>query len=104
VIAKVGPKGQIVIPKEVRDGLGVRPGSVVRLRWRREDGVLELTRAWDDLIADAPGYIQQFWGTESRARSATDELLALRRGDLDIDEKQAARWAGKRSSSTRSRS
>jgi AbrB family looped-hinge helix DNA binding protein len=104
VIAKVGPKGQIVIPKEVRDALGVRPGSVVSLRWRKDDGVLELTKAWDDAIADAPAYIRQFWSPESRDRSATDELLAMRRNDLDIDEGQAARWTGGQSSSTRNRS
>lgn len=104
MIAKVGPKGQIVIPKEVRDGLGVRPGSAVSLVWRREDGVVELAKAWDDPIADAPAYMQRFWSADSRRQPATEELLATRHEDHGIEEREFARWAGKRSSSTRSRS
>lgn len=31
VWTKVGPKGQIVLRKEIREAIGVKPGSVVRL-------------------------------------------------------------------------
>ncbi len=103
MIAKVGPKGQIVIPKEVRDGMGVRPGSVVSLHWR-EDGVLELSKAWDDPIADAPGYIRQFWSAEAGEQPASDELLAMRRADRETEERQFARWTRQPSSSTLKRS
>ena len=103
MIAKVGPKGQIVIPKEVRDGMGVRPGSSVSLRWRA-DGVLELSKAWDDPIVDAPGYVRRFWNADAGDPSASDELLAMRRRDREADERQFARWTRRPSSSTRSRS
>ncbi len=38
----VSSKGQIVIPKEVRDALGLHTGSEVSVR-TREDGIVEIT-------------------------------------------------------------
>jgi AbrB family looped-hinge helix DNA binding protein len=35
---KVGPKGQVVIPKEIRDQLGIEPGDEVSF-WREGDHV-----------------------------------------------------------------
>jgi len=35
---KVGPKGQVVIPKEIRDQLGIEPGDEVSF-WRDGDHV-----------------------------------------------------------------
>jgi len=35
---RVGPKGQVVIPKELRDELGIRPGDEVSF-WRDGDHV-----------------------------------------------------------------
>ncbi len=35
---KVGPKGQVVIPKELRDALGIAPGDAVTF-WREGDHV-----------------------------------------------------------------
>jgi AbrB family looped-hinge helix DNA binding protein len=37
-IHRVGPKGQIVIPKALRDELGIEPGCEVSI-WRHEDHV-----------------------------------------------------------------
>ena len=36
---RVGPKGQVVIPKELRDDLGILPGDLVEF-WREGDHVI----------------------------------------------------------------
>ena len=36
---KLGPKGQIVIPKEVREMFGIAPGDTVALLADREQGI-----------------------------------------------------------------
>jgi len=37
--AKVGPKGQIVIPKEIRDMFGIEPGDSLVIMADRERGI-----------------------------------------------------------------
>jgi AbrB family looped-hinge helix DNA binding protein len=32
LLTKIGPKGQIVLRKEIRKALGIRPGSIVRTK------------------------------------------------------------------------
>jgi AbrB family looped-hinge helix DNA binding protein len=97
LIAKLGLKGQIVIPKEIRDQLGVASGSAVSLRWR-SDGVVEMTKAWNDPIADGPGYVQAAFRPGSPRRTANEILDEIDREDAEIDERQYQRWLGKRSS------
>jgi len=40
----VGPKGQVVIPKELRDRLGIRPGDRVDFFWETDRLVLRMAR------------------------------------------------------------
>ncbi len=77
---RVGPKGQVVIPKHYRDRLGLRPGTSVGFRLRPEDGVLEIVPTWADPIDDGPAAIQRLARGKARS-SASDELLALRSED-----------------------
>lgn len=43
---KVGPKGQIVIPKPIRDRMGINPADVVLLDMEGERATIEVVR-WD---------------------------------------------------------
>ncbi len=41
---RMGPRGQVVIPKELREALGLEPGDEITF-WREQDHV-SLRRAW----------------------------------------------------------
>lgn len=50
---KVGPKGQIVIPKEVRDMFGIEPGDVLMLLADAQKGIAIERMGIFSKIADA---------------------------------------------------
>jgi AbrB family looped-hinge helix DNA binding protein len=77
-IVKTSSKGQIVIPKEIREKLGVTPGEKVMLRIVGKHA--EITPIPDDSIKAMRGIIK---GGKSMAK----ELLAERKKDNKIDEK-----------------
>ncbi len=66
---KVGPKGQVVIPKDLRDQLGLEPGEEVTF-WRDGDQVIVRRRA------DTPPLKGRFAG-----RQLTDRLEHERAAD-----------------------
>ncbi|MBS7623051.1 AbrB/MazE/SpoVT family DNA-binding domain-containing protein [Candidatus Bathyarchaeota archaeon] len=47
---KIGSKGQVVIPKDVRQYVGVEPGSEVIFEVRGGEVVLKPSRAPDDIV------------------------------------------------------
>lgn len=72
----VTAKGQVTIPKPVRDLLGIGPGSRVDFR-RSDDGSVVL------VPEDKPpvkGRFARFRGHAGKGMS-TDEIMALTRGD-----------------------
>ena len=85
---RVGAKGQVVIPKAIRDELGIAPGDEVvfgvdgkdvRVR-RREDETAARGAAIDALVgilADGAG---------------TDDLMQARREERELEERKAQRW------------
>ncbi len=75
--ATVTSKGQVTIPKPVRDLLGIVPGTQVEFR-RLADGSVVLTRADD---ADRPA--SRFARLRGHAGQgpSTEAILALTRGE-----------------------
>ena len=77
-IVKASAKGQIVIPKEIREKLGITPGKRILLRMVNEHA--EITPLPDDPIKEMRGILK---GGKSLAK----ELIAERKKDNRIDEK-----------------
>ncbi|MBI4923470.1 MAG: AbrB/MazE/SpoVT family DNA-binding domain-containing protein [Devosia nanyangense] len=73
--ATVTAKGQITIPKAVRDALGVKPGSKVDFR-RNAAGAIEI-------VKEGPKLKSRFDRMRGSAGPGptTEELMALLRGD-----------------------
>jgi AbrB family looped-hinge helix DNA binding protein len=69
-------KGQVTIPKRIRDWLGIEPGSVVTFEWV-PDGHVILRK-----MGECPP-VSRFEALRGRAGPGlgTDEIMALTRGD-----------------------
>jgi AbrB family looped-hinge helix DNA binding protein len=74
--ATVTSKGQITIPKQVRDLLGIGPGSVVDFV-RAEDGRIVLVNVERKV---RPSRFARLLGHAGKGMS-TDEIMALTRGE-----------------------
>ena len=72
----VTSKGQVTIPKPVRDHLGIGPGSQVAFR-RADDGSIIIEKAYG---ARPPSRFDKAIGSAGPGLS-TDELMALLRGE-----------------------
>ncbi len=73
----VTSKGQVMIPKPVRDHLGIVPGSRIAFR-RANDGSIVIENA--DTTEPQPSRLASLRGHAGRGMS-TDEIMALLRGD-----------------------
>ena len=74
---RVTQKGQVTIPKRVRDRLSLKAGSAVEFELAA-DGRVVLLKAGRK-IAAGPSAFARVRGTAS-ARMTTDEIMALTRG------------------------
>jgi antitoxin PrlF len=72
----VTSKGQVTIPKKVRDHLGIRPGSAVEFELTA-DGRVVLVHA---ASSRPPSAFARVRG-RATSRMSTDEIMALTRGD-----------------------
>jgi antitoxin PrlF len=73
----VTSKGQVTIPKPVRDHLGIGPGSRIAFR-RAADGSIVIEKA--DATTSQPSRLASLRGHAGRGMS-TDEIMSLLRGD-----------------------
>ncbi len=83
-VVTVSTKGQIVIPEEARERLGIKPGT--KLKIRLAENHLELSCLPEDLI----GYL---CGVVRKGPSLSRALREEREADRDREEKKAARFA-----------
>lgn len=83
---KVGPKGQVVIPKSIRDRLGIEPGDEVLVE--REGDEVRIRRQVDDekarreriealrgIWADRPGTMADFEAERRRERELEEKKI-----------------------------
>jgi antitoxin PrlF len=83
---RVGPKGQVVIPKAVRDELGIEPGDRVDVE-RKQDMVV--IRRHDDSAAERRGRIAALRGMRAdKEGGGTKELEAARRAEREREERK----------------
>lgn len=72
---KITSKGQVTVPKEIRDLLNLKPGSEVNFRYRNNEIVLER--------ADGAAPVSRFEKLRGHAGPglSTDEVMRLLRGE-----------------------
>lgn len=91
---RVGPKGQVVIPKGIRDELGIEPGDEVDVERRGTEAVIRRHRVSAaerrERIAGLRGMLADLPG------GGTKELEAIRREERQLEErKDRRRGAGR---------
>jgi AbrB family looped-hinge helix DNA binding protein len=86
---KVGVKGQVVIPKAIRDRIGIRPGDEVAFDSdHREVRIRRVEEVEADRV-DRIRALRGAWSGEGAATAATDALLAERRKERELEERRA---------------
>jgi AbrB family looped-hinge helix DNA binding protein len=82
-IVTLSSKGQLVIPKEIREALGIKPGKKVVFK-RVKDHLVEILPIPEDPV-------KHFCGIFKKGSSLTKALLKEREGDKKREEKKLNR-------------
>ena len=87
---KVGVKGQVVIPKAIREEIGIEPGDEVAFE---ADGIdVRIRRAADEPQARIRD-IRALRGSWADVPGVgTDDLMAERRAEREREKRKAQRW------------
>lgn len=83
---KVGPKGQVVIPKAIRDEIGISPGQEVRVE-RVDDEVRVRRRSKSEILDELQGI---FAGTPGGTKDIEEE----HRRERELEEQKIRFWNG----------
>jgi AbrB family looped-hinge helix DNA binding protein len=81
---KVGPKGQVVLPKRIRDHLGIRPGDVVSVD--EVDGEVRIRKT------AAPAELRGLLRDPRDAMPLTRSLEIDHKWEIAHDEMRQAEW------------
>ena len=81
-VVRVSPKGQILIPKRIREKYGVEPGSNVQILEVPESILIK--KAPEDPILAACGFLEGSF-------SLTDDLIKEHRRELENDRHNCSR-------------
>jgi AbrB family looped-hinge helix DNA binding protein len=79
---KVGPKGQVVLPKAMRDRLGIQPGDEVLFDEGDGEIVVRKARSKAEIVDSLRGYLA------GPGKPLTEELLESRRRDRDREDRK----------------
>jgi AbrB family looped-hinge helix DNA binding protein len=87
---KVGIKGQVVIPKAIREEIGIEPGDEVA--FEADGAEVRVRRAADEpeVRAREIKALRGIWA--DTAGAGADELLEERRKERELEERRAQRW------------
>lgn len=81
---RVTEKGQVTIPKEIRDRLGIGPGSEVDfIASGRGAMLVTIAEASDPAIRDFDDWLERVQGTVDLGGMTTDEFMEFLRGPRD---------------------
>ncbi|NLS15224.1 AbrB/MazE/SpoVT family DNA-binding domain-containing protein [Rhizobium sp. P40RR-XXII] len=81
---RVTEKGQVTIPKEIRDRLGIAPGSEVDFIASGSGAMLvKIGEASDTPIRDFDDWLERVRGTIDLGGMTTDEFMEFLRGPRD---------------------
>jgi AbrB family looped-hinge helix DNA binding protein len=69
--SKVSVRGQTVIPKEIREALGIKPNT--KLYWKLQDGVATVRPLPDDPVAASIGILKGKFSFEDFLRERNEE-------------------------------
>jgi AbrB family looped-hinge helix DNA binding protein len=81
--SKVSVRGQTVVPKEIREALEIKPGTI--LHWKLQDGAVVVWPLSEDPIRASVGMLA---GKGVKFDDVMNELMEERRKDLAREEKK----------------
>lgn len=79
MIMHLSTKGQVTIPRAVREQAGIGPGSAVEIAYR--DGEIHVRPSRDPALSQGRALVERARRSGVRPLMSTAELMALTRGD-----------------------